>query len=322
MTQAAEAPRSGALALVLGGGLLVLCAWTLAVVSTHSESATYCPSWLGRDAVELGRDARFCAPFSEERGRLVLALAVIGILLAIVGAIWGRAALFRRSLHMGAVSRVSSTVVALVGLTTIIWATPLLLLAVLGTGALGREWEDLVRAGFPVGIATAAFAVAMIATVIGRRGHRMTFDHSLTALSLSAPVLALVLVDLDTLGVTDPGLIDPGWTSAPVRYLLCGVPVALSLLAFASRQNRRLLTPPAGVAGLALLGSAAAMLIAMVPESLSGGWGLGSDQSPWRFATSIAIAVLLPWVVHAAWSFHHRAMAEAGSPDGPQSVLA
>jgi hypothetical protein len=320
--QDASSPARGDLALLLGGGLLLLSAWTLATVSTYSESSTYCPSWLGQNALDLGRDAKFCTPVIAERGRLVLLLAAVGVLLVVIGALRGRSAIFDRSTSMGTVSQVAHSVVASVGLTTIIWAVPLLAAALVVVGAGSREWEDLVRAGMSVGIATAGCVVAAIATVFGRRGHRLTFDHSMTALSLSTPLLALVLLDLDTLGVTEPGEIDPGWTSAPARFLLCGVPVSICLWVLVSRQNRRLLSPPAGVAGLALLGSATALFIAMTPDAFGGGWGLGSDQSPWRFTTWVGIAVLLPWVVHGAWSFHHRATAESSSPDGPQSVLA
>ncbi|MCZ3389241.1 MAG: hypothetical protein LH645_09010 [Actinomycetia bacterium] len=142
----------------------------------------------------------------------------------------------------------------------------------------------------------------------------------MAAVSLGAPLLALVLVDLDGLGVTDPGLVDPARTSSESRYVLCGVPVAAALLVLATRQNRARPAPPAGVGGLTLLASATALFLAMAPDAFGGGFGGDSDQSISRFTFWILVAVGLPWVTLAAWKLSD--VARTASPDDVQSVLA
>jgi hypothetical protein len=305
---------------VLIGGLLLLYAWAFAAVSTSSESATYCPSVLGRDLVARSGDQAFCTPIVDERNRLVLIVGVVGLLLVVAGVARGRSQLFGRSPLADRVSIVTRISLVVLGLLTLILTYSLLIGALILTGSTNREMEDLVRATLSICLAAAALVVAALARSIGRRGHRLTLDHSMVAVSLGAPLMALILVDVDAEGVTDPGLIDPTWTSSVLPLVVCGVPVALALLVSAGRQNRQLLSPPAGVSGLALLAAAAAFLVAMVPDAFSSGYGLDSDQSINRFVFWVLVAVGLPWVTFAAWKLSDGA--RTASPDDVHKTLA
>jgi hypothetical protein len=73
----------------------------------------------------------------------------------------------------------------------------------------------------------AATFVALVCTWVGRRPKRLTFDHAVTAVSLGTPLLVLVLIDLDGLGVTRRQLIDPELTCDGPGIVLTGVSVAL-----------------------------------------------------------------------------------------------
>ena len=64
------------------------------------------------------------------------------------------------------------------------------------------------------------------------------------AVSLGTPLLVLFLMDLDGLGVTRRGLIDPELTFDPPDLYLTGVPVALALVALVRHQNRGLSPGP------------------------------------------------------------------------------
>ena len=178
------------------------------------------------------------------------------------------------------------------------------------TYSMDREGDDFFRAILPVGIALAALTVAALASLLGRRGHRLTLDHSMTAVGLAVPLMALVLLDLDGLGVTDPGLVDPAWTSSAPRFFVCGIPVAVALLVLAIQQNGERPAPPAAVSGLTLLASATALTLAMVPDAQGG----DTDQSLGRFTFWLAVAVLTPWVTFAAWKL--STLAADTSPDG------
>lgn len=312
------------LAAILTGGLLVLTAWALATTSTYSESATYCPSVLGRDLVSGSADQNFCSPFIADRERLVLILAAVGPALIVIGAVLGRSALFARSSVGGSVTVPSRIALAALGLMTLVFAVPHTVVALWLSGAIGREWDDVLRATFPVGIAAAAMTVAVLASLLGRRGHRLGIDHAMAAVSLAAPLLALILIDADGLGVTRHALIDPAWTDAPARYVVCGVPVALALLAVTSMQNRGLVAPAAGVSGIVLLASASALFLAMVPEAFGAGWGGQSDQSIGRFALFVLAAILLPLVMFASWWALHSTdrAAPTDAAQGSPSILA
>jgi hypothetical protein len=316
MTTATSSPKRGALAAVLIGGLFLLSAWAMAAVSTFSESSTSCPSVLGRDLVAGSGEEEFCVSIIDERTRLVLIVGIIGLMLVVAGFVRGRSHLFGRSPLTGRVSVVTRVGLAVLGLLTLVLSFPLWVVAVFLTDAMNREVEDFFRAMLPTSIAFAAVTAAAIASLLGRRGHRLTLDHSMAAVSLAAPLLALILIDRDGLGVTDPGLIDPAWTSSAPRFFVCGIPVAVALWVLAMQQNRERPAPPAGVSGLALIASATALTLAMVPDVQGG----DTDQSLGRFTFWIAVAVLTPWVTFAAWKL--SAVAAATLPADRQSDFA
>ena len=316
MTPEALSPRRGALAAVLIGGLLLLSAWAMAAVSTFSESATSCPSVLGRSIIDGTPDGDFCAPIIDERIRLVLIVGVVGLVLVAAGFALGRSRIFGRLPLAGRVSVVTRFGLAILGLLTLLLSFPLWVAAVILTNSMAREGDDFFRAMFPVSIALAAVSVAAIASLLGRRGHRLSLDHSMMAASLGAPFMALILVDLDGLGVTDPGLVDPAWTASSPRFFACGIPVAVALVVLAVRQNRERPGPPAAVSGLAILASAASLTLAMVPDAQGG----DTDQTLTRFSFWLAVAILTPWVTFAAWKLSDAASAIA--PSDSQSTLA
>ncbi|MCZ3389242.1 MAG: hypothetical protein LH645_09015 [Actinomycetia bacterium] len=173
----AAPPRRGALAAVLIGGVLMLSGWAMAAVSTFSESVTYCPLVLGGDLVTGSGDEAFCTPIIDERTRLVLIVGAVGLVLVVAGVVRGRSRLFGSSPPAGHVSVVTRVSLVILGLITLLLSSPLWVAAVLVTDSMNREWQDLVRAMFPVSIALAAFTVAAIASLLGRRGHRLTLDH-------------------------------------------------------------------------------------------------------------------------------------------------
>ena len=309
-------PGTGALIAVLAGGLSMLTAWGLAVTSTYSESATICPSVLGRDLIAVSGEEEFCAPIIDERTRLVLIVGMVGLALVAAGFVRGRSHLFGRSPLAGRVSVVTSVGLVMLGLLSLVFAFPLWVVYLFFTDSMAREGDDFFRAMFPVSIALAALTVAAMASLLGRRGYRLTLDHAMTAAGLGAPLMALFVLDLDGLGVTDPGLIDPAWTSSGPRFFVCGIPVAVALMVLTAQQNRERPAPPAGVSGLALIASATALTLAMVPDAQGG----DTDQSLSRFAFWLVVAVLTPWVAFAAWKL--SAIAAAASPGDVQSDLA
>jgi hypothetical protein len=271
---------------------------------------------LGRELVaESGEDA-FCAPIIDERTRLVLIVGMVGLVLVAAGFARGRSHLFDRSQMSGRVSVVTRVGLAVLGLLSLVFAFPLWVVYAYFIDSMDRAGADFFRAILPVGIALAALTVAALASLLGRRGHRLTLDHSMAAVSLAVPLLVLILIDRDGLGVTDPGLIDPNWTSSVERYALCGVPVSVSLLALANRQNRERSIPPAGMSGLALIASATALTLAMVPDTQGG----DTDQSFGRFALWLVIAVATPWVTFAGWEWAESVA--SASLDDVQSDLA
>jgi hypothetical protein len=316
MTTATSSPQRGALAAVLIGGLSLLSAWAMAAVSTFSESATSCPSVLGRELVAEWGGAKFCTSIIDERARLVLIVGMVGLVLVVAGFVRGRSHLFGRSPLAGRVSVVTRVGLVMLGLLTLVFAFPLWVVYLFFTDSMAREGDDFFRAMLPVSIALAALTVAALASLLGRRGHRLTFDHAMTAASLGAPFIALFLIDLDGLGITDPGLVDPAWTSAGPRYWACGIPVAVALLVLAAHQNRGRPAPPAVVSGLALVASATALTLAMVPDAQGG----DTDQSLSRFAIWLAVSVATPWVTFAASRLSN--VAAARSPVDSQSDLA
>lgn len=316
MDGVAPTPRRGALAALLVGGVFLLSAWAMAAVSTFSESSTSCPSVLGRDLVAGSGEEEFCASIIDERTRLVLIVGIIGLVLVVAGFVRGRSHLFGRSPLTGRVSVVTRVGLAVLGLLTLVLSFPLWVVAVFLTDAMNREVEDFFRAMFPASIAFAAVTAAAIASLLGRRGHRLTLDHSMAAVGLAVPLMALVLLDLDGLGVTDAGLVDPAWTSSAPRFFVCGIPVAVALLVLAIQQNGERPAPPAAVSGLTILASATALTLAMVPDAQGG----DTDQSLGRFTFWLAVAVLTPWVTFAAWKL--STLAADTSPDERQSTLA
>lgn len=306
----------GALAAVLIGGLFLLSAWAMAAVSTFSESATSCPSVLGRELVAEWGEAKFCTPIIDERARLVLIVGMVGLALVAAGFFRGRSHLFGRSPLAGRVSVVTRVGLVMLGLLSLVFAFPLWIVYAYFTDSMDREGADFFRAILPVGIALAALTVAALTSLLGRRGHRLTLDHSIAAVSLAVPLMALVLLDLDGLGVTDAGLVDPAWTSSAPRFFVCGIPVAVALLVLATQQNRERPAPPAAVSGLALIVSATALTLAMVPDAQGG----DTDQSFGRFALWLVIAVATPWVTFAGWEWAESVA--IASPDDVQSDLA
>jgi hypothetical protein len=292
----------------------------MAAVSTYSESATYCPSVLGRDLVGTSGEQEFCTPIIDERIRTVLIVGVVGLVLVVAGVARGRSRLFGHSPLPGRVSVVTRVGLVILGLITLLLSFPLWVAYVFLADSMAREGDDFFRAMFPVGMALAAVTAAAMASVLGRREHRLTLDHAMTATALGAPLMALVLVDLNGLGVTAPGLIDPAWTSSAPRYVVCGVPIAVALLVAVAVQNRARPAPPAGVSGLAVLASATALFLAMVPDAFNGGYGGGTDQSIGRFTFWIVVAVGLPWMTFGAWKLSEAA--GAPSPNDVHSSLA
>ncbi len=309
--------RTAAVFTVLTGGFSMLTAWGMAVTSTYSESATFCPSLLGRDLMDETFEG-FCSSIVRERAMVVAGLVVLGSALTIVGAARGRRDLRRPSpLPEGRVSVGSTIAIAALGLATFAVAFPLVAAAALVGSS--REVNTVINSLVPVLVAMAALLVALICTWIGRRDNRLTFDHAVTAVSLGTPLLVLFLIDLDGLGVTRRGLIDPELTFDGPAIFLTGVPVALTLVALVRHQNRGRPAPPAIMSGLALLLSAAALFLAMTPEAFSGGWGSDTDQSVARFFTFVTIAVVAPWVSVALWAPSQMGREEASSR---QSALA
>jgi hypothetical protein len=183
-----------------------------------------------------------------------------------------------------------------------------------------RELVDVFNSSFPVAAASASLAVAALASTLGHQGRRLTLDHAMTATAVAMPLMTLFLLELDAEGVTRPAEIDPGWSLDGLIPFVSGVPVALALVRLAALQNRGRMAPPAAIGGLVLLGSAAALYVAMTPEALDGGWGSGTDQSPGRFFLWLTVAVGLPWVTFAVWRRSDPARAE--STDDFHSTLA
>lgn len=320
MDSVAPTPRRDALAAVLIGGLLLLSAWTMAATSTFSESATYCPSVLGRDVLTNAADEEFCAPILADRLRLVAVLAVTGLSLVVVGAVRSRSSLLRASpTPSGDVSSLVRFLLAVLGLVTVALSLPVVL-ASLAVGS-SRELVDVFNSSFPVAAASASLAVAALASTIGRQGSRLTLDHAMTATSLAMPLMTLFVLDLDSEGVTRRAQIDPGWSLEGLIPFLSGVPVALALVLLAARQNRGRTAPPAAIGGLALLGSAAALFVAMTPEALTGGWGSGTDQSPGRFFLWLTVGIMIPWVASTTWWAAQATRPDAG-PVPRQRTLA
>ena len=302
---------------MLSGGVSWLTAWGMAVTSTYSESATFCPSVLGRDLMDETFDG-FCQSIVRERAIVVLGLVVVGAALIIGGVVRGRRDLRRPGpVPEGRIGFGTTIVIAALGLATFAFTYPLTLMALLLGSS--RELVDVVNSLVPAFVGMAALLVALSCTWIGRGANRLTFDHAVTAVSLGAPILVLFLIDLDGLGVTRRGLIDPELTFDPPALFLTGVPVALALVALVRHQNRGRPAPPAIMGGVALLLSATAMFLAMTPEAFSGGWGSGTDQSVARFFTFVTIAIVTPWVSIALWAPSQMARGEA-SPS--QSALA
>lgn len=295
----------------------MLTAWSMAVTSTYSESATFCPSVLGRDLMDETFEG-FCSSIVRERTIVVLGLVLLGAVLIVAGAARGRGGLRRPSpLPDGRVGIGAAIGIAALGLATFAVAFPLIAVAALIGSS--REVSAVLNSLVPVLVAMAALLVALVCTKVGRRPKRLTFDHAVTAVSLGTPLLVLFLIDLDGLGVTRRRLIDPELTFDGPGIFLTGVPVALALVALVVLQNRGRPAPPALMSGLALLLSATALFIAMTPEAFSGGWGTDTDQSVARFFAFVTIAIVVPWVSVALWAPSQMTREDASTG---QSVLA
>jgi len=82
----------------------------------------------------------------------------------------------------------------MLGLLSLVFAFPLWVVYAYFTDSMDREGADFFRAILPVGIALAALTVAALASLLGRRGHRLTLDHSMAAVSLAVPLSVLILI--------------------------------------------------------------------------------------------------------------------------------